>query len=775
MPIKSSITNFENKTVDEICESLATSTDIAAVKAALGKLTNLDQSGQAGVIDSGLETYILAQTLFDQFPQAVLITPQDLKGYKSKLGVVDLTVAPIFDATQSTLPDFKTLSFEQLSQSMESTFVVLAHSIAEVNRSFAKSNFKGTWENTIQPTADILLSMRRIENYLALVENIHMPASVTELSPEAYAAQTVALKQTLAQLQVQLLQNPNYYQALQDIEKKPRSLDDAQSRILAYRLDQAKRVGAHLPIETREALNEIKQQLTSLYTEFNTNMTDSSKSEALRITDLAALAGLPTDTTDKWKKEEGGVTVWVIETTTSNYSKLTQDCTVRATRQAMYEKFFGRAAEGAPHNNTAVFEEILTLRQQYAKLMGYENYTEMAVDQKGSFHDVAEGEAFLQKWLTTLTPVMQEQAARYQAALKADGFPPESFAPWDMTYYAKKLGASSSLFQVQGASFHLDEVRQEAFAQIEKLFAVRIAPKAEQNNVWNADVAVYQVFDQDSQKLLGEFYWDAFKRDGKTGTNFTSEIQTGELTADRNEVTQIPVCLFNTNFTAGTDGKPSTLTIRETQTVFHELGHVMHMILGSQPYEELSGVPPMQQVSDLLEVPSVALEAWLYEPETLAKIAYNKDGSRPALADIEVWRANLDPAKPFSLAVVALYGLADLKFHADAEHVENYPKVYDGLLRKNVPYQLSDVPNMAFNTFPHMATDEYPGVYYQYALPKMIAPLIFMRAQDDSAFLREAFSAGSSLTSAEFLFALTGQEIDKISLEPALKFERLKK
>ncbi|KAK3013155.1 hypothetical protein RJ639_008578 [Escallonia herrerae] len=330
--------------------------------------------------------------------------------------------------------------------------------------------------------------------------------------------------------------------------------------------------------------------------------------------------------------------------------------------------------------NLSILEKLVQLRHKFARLLGYSNYAEYAVDVR-----MAKSSSKVFEFLEDISASLSDLASRELTLLKDLKKKEEGDFPFgveDLQYYAKMVEEQQFDldFGVVKEYFPVNLVLSGIFKICQDLFGLRFEEVADAE-VWHCDVHLFSVFDLGSGELLGYFYLDMYSREGKYGHTCVVALQNGSFC---NGTRQIPVALFISQLRKEVGGHPGLLRFSEVVNLFHEFGHVVHHICNRASFARFSG---LRLDPDFVEIPAQVLENWCYESLSLKLISgFHQDITKPIkdeLCDsLKRWRFSFSALK---LKQEILYCLFDQIIHS-TENVDIvglfkhlHPKVMLGL------------------------------------------------------------------------------------------------
>ncbi|KAG8365960.1 hypothetical protein BUALT_Bualt17G0026300 [Buddleja alternifolia] len=302
---------------------------------------------------------------------------------------------------------------------------------------------------------------------------------------------------------------------------------------------------------------------------------------------------------------------------------------------------------------------LIILRHKLARLLGYSNYAEYAIN-----HRMANSSTKVFEFLEKLSASLNESASKELYILKELKRKEEGEIPFglaDIPYYVKRVNEQQFDldFGVVKQYFPLNLVLPGIFKICQDLFGLRFEEVADAE-VWHQDVKLFSVFDLSSGEVMGYFYLDIYTREGKYGHTCVVGLQNGSWI---NSTRQIPLALLISQLQKEVDGHPGLLRFSEVVNLLHEFGHVVHYICNRAPFARFSG---LRLDPDFVEIPSLLLENWCYESKSLKMISgFHQDITKPIedeiCKSIKRWRCSFSALK---LKQEILYCLFDQIIHS---------------------------------------------------------------------------------------------------------------
>ncbi len=468
------------------------------------------------------------------------------------------------------------------------------------------------------------------------------------------------------------------------------------------------RGGALLDEAEQQKLREINEQLSVLGPDFSKNVKKSSEGFTLVIEDEKDLAGLPQTAIDAAAiegEERNLKGQWVITLDYPSYIPFLTYADDRALREKLWRAFASRAY-GDQYDNCANILKIVGLKDARAKVLGYKNHADYVLEQRmaKSPENVM---GFLKKLLATYKPAAEKDLADLKEFAKTKGFEGD-LQPWDITYYSEKMKEERFAFSSEEVRpyFPLERVLDGTFTHFSRLFGIKFT--AAEYPVWHADVMAYDVTDEKTGEFMGLFYADFYPRKGKKpGAWMTSYREQGVFSDGMKRPFVAIVC----NFTKPTKDAPSLLTHDEVLTLFHEMGHAMHMMLSNVTYPSHSGTSVRW---DFVELPSQVQENWAFTRETLDLVSgHYKTGEKIPMDLID----KINNAKNFFVGWAGLrqanLGLLDMAWHtSDPATITDVAAFEDSATKGSTLFPRMGGPASA--SFSHIFGGGYSAGYYSY-------------------------------------------------------------
>ena len=530
-------------------------------------------------------------------------------------------------------------------------------------------------------------------------------------------------------------------------------LTDEQQRVLMLTRRSFVRGGGALEGEADARMQEIKGRLATLGTQFTQNLLADEREWFMELAeeDLEGLPEFAVDAARAAGKEKGSDGP-VVTLSRSIITPFLQFSPRRDLREKAFNAWAARGANGGETDNLEIAAEILTLREERAKLLGYETFadykleTEMAKTPeavKGLLMDVwGPAKARAEADAKVLTQMMRE-----------DGINGD-LEPWDWRYYAeKRRKAEHDLDEAELKPYlQLDRMIEASFACANRLFGLEFAPL--DVPLYHVDCRAWEVTrnGQHVAVFIGDYFARGSKRSGAWCSAMRSQAKFPEV--------QAPVVINVCNFAKG---EPALLSWDDARTLFHEFGHALHQMLSDVTYDSISGTSVAR---DFVELPSQLYEHWLEVPEVLAEFATHAETGEAMPEDLlkkVLGAANFDMG--FQTVEYVASALVDLAFHDGAAPADPVAKQAEVLAEIGMPKAI--IMRHATPHFAHVfAGDGYSSGYYSYMWSEVMDADAFAAfkeaggafdAERAKALEENILSAGGSKDPAELYTAFRGR------------------
>jgi len=653
------------------------------------------------------------------------------------------------------LPPFSAIRPEHVKPAIEQ---ILADNRAAIARILAEQGANPSWDGLVLAMDEL---HARLGAAWSPVSHLNAVCNSAELR-EAYEG----CLPLLSAYWTELGQNRELFKAYEALAASPAAanFDVAQKTILEHALRDFRLSGIDLPAEQQKRYAEIQARLSELGSRFSNQLLDATQAWTKHVTDEAALAGL-TDSAKAQMQQAAqakGLDGWLISLEFPSYFAVMTYADDRALREEVYAAYCTRASDQGPNagqnDNGPVMQEILDLRQELARLLGYANFsalslaTKMAESPEQVLH-------FLRDLAVRSKPYAQQDLDQLKAYAAEQGC--AQLQSWDSGYYGEKLREArySVSQEALRAYFPVDKVLSGLFAIVQKLYGIQIRELHDFER-WHPDVRLFEI--EENGQHVGRFYFDLYARANKRGGAWMD----GARDRRRDAAGQLiaPVAYLVCNFTPAVNGKPALLTHDEVTTLFHEFGHGLHHLLTRVEHAGASGINGVAW--DAVELPSQFMENWCWEPEGLALISGHYETGAPLPQDI---LEKMLAAKNFQSGLMMVrqleFSLFDFELHTSHGDGRSVLDVLNGV-RDEVAVMRPPAYNRFANSFAHIFAGGYAAGYYSYKWAEVLSADAFSRFEEEGVFnpqtgaaFREAILAkGGSQEPMALFVAFRGRE-----------------
>jgi peptidyl-dipeptidase Dcp len=633
----------------------------------------------------------------------------------------------------------------------------MTEQLAETDR-IAKNPAPPTFENTI---AAAELTGRTLDR----VTTIYGVWAGTMSGPEFQIVQR-EMAPKLAAFNDKIYQNEALFKRIEAVYNSPakQKLTPEQQRLTWLYYTNFVRAGARLNADAKARLSQINQKLAGLYTKFGQNVLAEEDGQFVLLKSEADLAGLPQSVRDAaaaaaaTKKQPAGT--GAISNTRSSVDPFLTYSARRDLREQVWRMFVNRGDNGDEHDNNATITEILQLRAERAKLLGFPTHAHWRLENAMAKTPERAMQLMLAVWKPAVTRVHEEVADMQRLADKEGAN--LKIEPWDYRYYAEK---------VRKEKFDLDQNEVKPYLQLEKLregifwvagelFNFNFTP-ATNVPVAHPDIRVWEVTDKTTKKHIGLWYFDPYARAGKRSGAWMNAYRSQERV--NGEVTTI--VSNNANFVKGKPGEPLLISWDDASTMFHEFGHALHGLNSNVTYPSLSGTAVAR---DYVEFPSQLMEHWLSTPEVLNRFAVHYQTGKPipqTLVDRIKKSATFNQG--FITVEYLAAALVDMKLHlAGDQKIDPDKFEKDTLAELGMPHEI--VMRHRTPQFLHVfGSDGYSAGYYSYLWADVITADAFGAFVEGGGpydkkvaerLRKNIFSVGNTIDPAEAYRNFRGRE-----------------
>ena len=621
-----------------------------------------------------------------------------------------------------------------------------------------------TWGNFVDRLDDANEKMARSWGQ---VSHLNAVMNSTELR-EVYNENLPKITQYYAGLGQNLALFAKYKALRSSIEFN--KLSQARKKIIENELRDFRLSGAELAEDKKARFLEIQDELSALSSRFSDNLLDATNEFSLLIENDAELAGIPADDMQAARDAAQAVskTGWLFTLKAPSYMPIMQYAENRELREKMYIAYSQRASEFGKENwdNTPLITQILKLRAEEAKLLGFANYAELSLASKMA-NTPEQILKFLRELAQHARPLADKDLLELQEFAKKQ-LAMSELQSWDIGYVSEKLRQQRYAFSDQEVKqyFPEDVVIAGMFNVVQKIYGLSMRPA--QTQVWHDTVRFFDVFDADD-KRIGQFYMDLYARNSKRGGAWMDDaITRRRITPGLHTpgVIQTPVAYLNCNFAPPVGGKPALFTHDEVLTLFHEFGHGLHHLLTEVEEMGVSGISGVEW--DAVELPSQFMENFCWEWDVLSSMTRHVDtGAKMPRALFDKMLA----AKNFQVGLQTLrqleFSIFDMRLHSDF-NAQGNQSVLDLLaeVRKEVAVLIPPAYNRFANSFSHIFAGGYGAGYYSYKWAEVLSADAYsmfeehgvLNAEIGARFRKEVLAVGGSRDAMESFVAFRGRE-----------------
>jgi len=656
----------------------------------------------------------------------------------------------------SGLPRYAEIRPEHVSPAVDQ---LLAENRALVERQLSVA---ATWDAFVVPMDD---ANERLSRAWGQVSHLHSVLDSPELR-EVYNENLPKITQYYAELG----QHEGLFKQYKALAAAPEfaGLSTPRQKIIDNELRDFRLGGADLADAQKPRFMEIQEELAKHSAKFEENLLDATRAWSKFIDDEAELAGLPDDAKAMFKEmaEADGKQGWKLNLQAPSFMPVVQYCDNRALREEMYRAYTTRASEFGPAelDNTALISSILELRQEAARMLGFDSYAQVSLEPK-----MAESPAEVLDFMNELGQRAKPYGERDMVELRefaAKEVGLNDPQAWDMGYVSEKLREARYAFSENEVKQYFQEPRVLAglFRVIASLYGLAIRPDAAP--LWHEDVQFYAISDPAGNRV-GQFYLDLHARDSKRGGAWMDDAITRRSTSSG---IQTPVAYLNCNFTRSVGGKPALLTHDDVITLFHEFGHGLHHLMTKVEDLGVSGISGVEW--DAVELPSQFMENFCWEWDVVKHMTAHVDTGAPLPQDLF---DKMLAAKNFQAGMQTLrqieFSLFDMHLHHDLAEGQTALQLLNEI-RKQIAVVIPPDYNRFPNNFSHIFAGGYAAGYYSYKWAEVLSADAYSLFEEEAGshvggvlnpevghrFWSEILAQGGSRPAIESFKAFRGRE-----------------
>ena len=528
-------------------------------------------------------------------------------------------------------------------------------------------------------------------------------------------------------------QHPALYQAYQalaergDFEDQPVAVQTA----INHQLRDFRLAGVDQPSEVRDSLKKSTMRLSELSNQFGNNVLDATDAFQVHFESKAPLAGLPDDALAQMaeRAQANGQDGYVADLSFPSYRAIVTHADDRELRERFYHAHLTRASDLGPlageYDNTAIVKEILALRDDIARRLGFAHHGEHQLQTRMA-DTVEDVEAMLEDLAAQAKPKAMQQLNDLSEFAKGQGAT-LPLQPWDVPYYTEKyrsavLGIDDEAIKPY---FEVDRVFTGLFDTATRLFGITFE-RDEAVETWHETVRYYHVKNAQGEPMAG-LYLDIYARAKKAGGAWMDVCRSRFV---YQQTRQVPVAYLTCNFAPPTAGRPSLLTHDDVVTLFHEFGHCLHHLLTEVDLPDVAGIHGVEW--DAVELPSQLLEGWSLAQQAISTYARHVDTGEPLPEPmLQSIRANRQFQGALALTRQIQFALTDLALHKQ--------RVDDPLgVAREVEARIAAMPAPDYNrfllSFSHLFNGGYSAGYYSYLWAERLARDAFSMFENQGVY-----------------------------------------
>jgi len=659
-----------------------------------------------------------------------------------------------WDGPFSGVPAFDKMDLAALKPALEQGMALQLEEIETI----ANNPEPPTFENTIEAMERAGEPLGRVFTYWGIWSS--------NLSSPEFREIQAAMVPRLSEFQSKITQNQKLFDRIRSVhENGTASLRPDQQRLTLLAYEGFSRNGATLEGEAKDRYAEINKRLAGVHTKYGNNILADEEKYVLYIT-KDQLGGLPSSfaqAASAAAKERDREGEYAITNTRSSMDPFLTFSDERDLREKVWRTYYSRCDNGDENDNNALIAEILQLRHERVRLLGYDNYAQWRLENRMAKNPERALELMEAVWPAAIARVAEEVADMQEIA-DAEGAGIK-IAPWDYRYYAEKVRkAKYDLDSDEVKQYlQLDKLRDAMFFVAGELFNFEFEPvKRGSVPVFHENVNVWEVTDKDSGDHIGLWYLDPYARPGKRSGAWATSYRSHETFNGKKTV----LSSNNSNFIKAAKGEPVLISWDDATTFFHEFGHALHALSSNVAYPTLNG-----GVRDYTEFQSQLLERWLPTDAVIEKYLVHHETGEPIPADLV---AKIKKAATFNSGFETVEYLAsalmDMRYHTiDPAGLNADAFEREALAALNMPDEI--VMRHRSPHFSHIFSGEgYATGYYGYMWADVLtsdaaeafaeAPGGFYDADLAKKLVDNLFAVRNAVDPAEAYRAFRGRDAD---------------
>lgn len=577
---------------------------------------------------------------------------------------------------------------------------------------------KAIIDNQATPTfANTIEAMENSGKLLSRVSSVFSNLRSANTSPELQKIATSIIPKLSAHSD-DINLNPMLFKRIETVyeNRNKENLNREQIRLVEVYYKNFIRSGAKLDAIKQLRLREINKEMSSLTLKFGDNLLAENNSFVLVVSKPEDLKGLPTSVIQAAKEEAVSRKLedkWVFTLNKPSLIPFLQYAENRSLREYLYKGYLNRANNGNEFDNNKIISQIVNLRLEKAKILGYENHAAFVLEENMAKNAQRVFDLFDKIWAPALKRALEEENDMYSLSKEANAGL-DKIESWDWWFYAEKVRKNKYNLDEEQLRpyFKLENVRDGIFWVCSQLYGIKFSEAKKDTPKYHADVIVYQVNDKEG-KLLGVLLMDFFPRASKRGGAWCTSYQPAHYSNGK-RVT--PVVSLVCNFTKPTSDKPSLLNMDEVETFFHEFGHAIHGLFSNCQYKGSITVS-----RDFVELPSQIMEHWATQPAVLKHYAKHYL-TNEVIPDALIEKMEKSGKFNQGFATVEFLSAAylDMMYHTKPLDSPFDPSTFETEMMNDRGLISSIAPRYRSTYFQHIFSGGYAAGYYSYTWAEVL-------------------------------------------------------
>ena len=680
---------------------------------------------------------------------------------------------PFYD--KGMYPDWSKLTPEQARIDSEAAMVLARHRIAQISNIRPED---ATFDNTFLALSHAQDELEKVQNRIYHLKTVADNEELRKVQEE--------LMPRWNELSAEVLANEKLWSILRHAASQPwvKELSPARQRYVEQVIQNFHDMGADLTPEQKERKKEIEDEISMLQLEFGKNVQDSTNAWELIITDPAQLDGMSADWMEKAREDarkyvhgDDAAPAWRISLQAASYNEVLKHCTVEATRKACWEG--ARTIGSGQYDNAPIVARIMELRRELAELLGFKTYADLTTHRRmvGSADKALK---FVDDMMQKVKPAFEAECAQIlDFVTRRTGRVTTILNPWDRAFYLREMSEEMYNLDTEQLRPYLkyENVLNGIFSIFSNLYGVSFTELPSQYlnpgetasphiiETWHPDVKVYAVTDDCTGQHLGSFYLDIFPRTTKREGAWVMPMNYGMPGNETKPHTPHLACLAG-NMTPATADKPALFSHYNAVVLFHEFGHMMHVMLSDTELQAHAGTGVAW---DFVELPSQITENWAWEADGIATFGFHYETGAVIPANM----VNKLRASRYFLPASDNMGqlcIAKLDLEMHMHYDEKFKgKDLDAATRELLePWQMkySTPGSSIMRRLRHCITGGYSAGYYSYKWAEVLAADAYTRFRDEGVLNRQTgadfrrciLSQGDSRNAAELYRDFMGRD-----------------